>query len=167
MDASHEPVVISVRDLVVGFGDRIVLDHLSLDVRRGEILGLVGASGSGKSVLTRTILGLIPKRAGTIALFGKNTDELSPEERRRSYGRLRKQEENCLYQDNVDKNDRQRGDDYAVRGSAPNALSALIGGVAEVRGNQANNGSKNSCLEGGGNKGRPAHVMERAGQIEL
>ena len=43
--------VISIRDLVVGFGRQIVLDHLSLDVRRGEILGLVGASGGGKSVL--------------------------------------------------------------------------------------------------------------------
>jgi len=36
---------IRVKDLVVGFGQRIVIDHLSLDVRRGEILGLVGASG--------------------------------------------------------------------------------------------------------------------------
>ena len=51
---------ISVRDLVVGFGRRVVLDRLSLDVRRGEILGLVGASGGGKSVLMRTIIGLIP-----------------------------------------------------------------------------------------------------------
>ena len=41
-----------------------MLDHLSLDVRRGEILGLVGASGGGKSVLMRTIIGLIPKRGG-------------------------------------------------------------------------------------------------------
>ena len=44
-------IVIRVRDLVVGFGDAVVLDHLSLEVRRGEILGLVGGSGSGKSVL--------------------------------------------------------------------------------------------------------------------
>jgi phospholipid/cholesterol/gamma-HCH transport system ATP-binding protein len=61
---------ISVRDLVVGFGDRIVLDHLSLDVRQGEILGLVGASGGGKSVLLRTIIGLIPRRSGSIAIMG-------------------------------------------------------------------------------------------------
>ena len=57
---SAATTVISVRDLVVGFGGHIVLDHLSLDVRRGEILGFVGASGSGKSVLLRTILGLLP-----------------------------------------------------------------------------------------------------------
>jgi len=66
---------ISVRDLVVGFGDRIVLNHLSLDVRQGEILGLVGASGGGKSVLLRTIIGLIPKRSGAIEIMGKADDE--------------------------------------------------------------------------------------------
>ena len=48
----------------------VVLDHLSLDVRRGEILGLVGASGGGKSVLMRTIIGLIPRRAATIEVMG-------------------------------------------------------------------------------------------------
>jgi phospholipid/cholesterol/gamma-HCH transport system ATP-binding protein len=61
---------ISVRDLVVGFGRRVVLDRLSLDVRRGEILGLVGASGGGKSVLMRTIIGLIPRQSGTIEVMG-------------------------------------------------------------------------------------------------
>lgn len=66
--------VIEVRDLVIGFGDRIVLDHLSIDLRRGEILGFVGGSGSGKSVLLRSIVGLLPKRHGTIALFGNNID---------------------------------------------------------------------------------------------
>lgn len=59
---------ISVRDVVVGFGDRIVLDHLSLDVRQGEILGLVGASGGGKSVLLRAIIGLLPVREGSIEI---------------------------------------------------------------------------------------------------
>ena len=58
MDAVAENWAIRVRDLSVGFGDQIVLDGLSLDVRRGEILGLVGASGGGKSVLLRTIIGL-------------------------------------------------------------------------------------------------------------
>jgi phospholipid/cholesterol/gamma-HCH transport system ATP-binding protein len=54
----------------VGFGRQVVLDHLSLDVRKGEILGLVGASGGGKSVLMRTIIGLIPRRSGTIEIMG-------------------------------------------------------------------------------------------------
>ena len=61
---------IRVKDLVVGFGERIVIDHLSLDVRRGEILGLVGASGGGKTVLMRTIIGLVPRRSGEIEVMG-------------------------------------------------------------------------------------------------
>jgi phospholipid/cholesterol/gamma-HCH transport system ATP-binding protein len=55
---------------VVGFGQHIVIDHLSLDVRRGEILGVVGASGGGKSVLMRTIIGLIPRQNGKIEVMG-------------------------------------------------------------------------------------------------
>lgn len=67
--------IIRVRDLTVGFGDRLILDKLSLDVKRGEILGFVGPSGAGKSVLTRTILGLMPKRSGSIEVFGINMNE--------------------------------------------------------------------------------------------
>jgi phospholipid/cholesterol/gamma-HCH transport system ATP-binding protein len=61
---------IRVSDLVVGFGKHVVIDHLTLDVRRGEILGLVGASGGGKTVLMRTIIGLIPRRSGRIEVMG-------------------------------------------------------------------------------------------------
>ena len=64
MDGSVEQLAIRVSDLVVGFGRQTVIDHLSLDVRKGEILGLVGASGGGKSVLMRTIIGLVPMRSG-------------------------------------------------------------------------------------------------------
>ena len=71
--------VIRVRDLVVGFSDQIVLNHLSLDLRRGEILGIVGASGGGKSVLLRAIIGLVAKQAGEIDLFGVDRDAASPE----------------------------------------------------------------------------------------
>jgi len=68
---AEQPAAIRVRDLVVGFGRQVVIDHLSLDVRKGEILGLVGASGGGKSVLMRTIIGLIPRRSGTIEVLGR------------------------------------------------------------------------------------------------
>lgn len=76
-----EPII-RVRDLVVGFGSKIVMKGLNLDIRRGEILGFVGPSGQGKSVLTRTILGLVPKRAGTIEVFGENVDGLTVTRRR-------------------------------------------------------------------------------------
>jgi phospholipid/cholesterol/gamma-HCH transport system ATP-binding protein len=82
MDSSSEPMAIRVRDLVVGFGDHIVLDQLSLDVRRGEILGLVGASGGGKSVLLRTIIGLLPKRAGRIEVLAIDQDAVNPQDSR-------------------------------------------------------------------------------------
>ncbi len=70
MDGTEVSNAIRVVNLVVGFGRQIVLDQLSLDVRRGEILGLVGASGGGKSVLMRTIIGLIQPRSGTIEVMG-------------------------------------------------------------------------------------------------
>ncbi len=82
MAEGEQDKVIRVEDLVVGFGDHIVLDRLSLDVRRGEILGVVGASGSGKSVLLRTLIGLIPKRSGRIEMLGRDVDGLSDDERR-------------------------------------------------------------------------------------
>ncbi len=69
-----EPVI-HIRDLVVGFGDRNVLDHVSVDVRRGEIFGFVGGSGSGKSVLLRTIIGLVPSREGTVDVLGTRLTE--------------------------------------------------------------------------------------------
>ncbi len=81
MTAPSDKPAISVRDLVVGFGDHIVLDRLSLDVRRGEILGFVGGSGSGKSVLLRTIIGLLPKRQGTIEVLGVDLERASDDDR--------------------------------------------------------------------------------------
>jgi phospholipid/cholesterol/gamma-HCH transport system ATP-binding protein len=78
MQEAAPQFAIRVMDLVVGFGRQIVIDHLSLDVRRGEILGLVGASGGGKTVLMRTIIGLIPRRSGEIevmdASIGRSED---------------------------------------------------------------------------------------------
>ena len=76
----HE-ALISARDVTVGFGDKLVLEDLSLDVYRGEILGFVGASGAGKSVLLRTVLGLVKKQSGTIELFGVDVDEASEDAR--------------------------------------------------------------------------------------
>ncbi|HET7681487.1 MAG TPA: ATP-binding cassette domain-containing protein [Xanthobacteraceae bacterium] len=80
MISTHPDVVIRVRDLVVGFGDQVVLDQLSLDVLRGEVLGLVGASGGGKTVLLRAIIGLIPKRQGQIEVMGVDRDTASHEQ---------------------------------------------------------------------------------------
>jgi phospholipid/cholesterol/gamma-HCH transport system ATP-binding protein len=79
--AQTDPVI-RVRGLVTRFGSHIVHEDLSLDVRRGEILGLVGGSGSGKSVLLRSIVGLNQPAAGSIEVFGKQLEMLSEEEYR-------------------------------------------------------------------------------------
>ncbi len=76
------PEAIRVRDLKVAFGEKVIMDGLDLDVMRGEILGFVGGSGQGKSVLTRTILGLVRKSRGTIEVLGDDVDELDPMQRR-------------------------------------------------------------------------------------
>lgn len=79
--AAAQAPVLSVRGLTVGFGSNIVLDNLDLDVYRGEILGFVGASGSGKSVLMRTVLRLLPRRAGVIRILGADYDSLAENDR--------------------------------------------------------------------------------------
>ena len=77
----QEPII-RVSDLSVQFGTRRVLDGLNLDVARGEILGFVGASGAGKSVLMRTIIGLVPKLAGRIEVFGADLDDAGAKAKR-------------------------------------------------------------------------------------
>lgn len=74
MTGDRSDPIVRVRDVSVQFGATKVLDGLSLDVKRGEILGFVGPSGAGKSVLTRTIIGLVPKIAGSIEVFGVDLD---------------------------------------------------------------------------------------------
>jgi phospholipid/cholesterol/gamma-HCH transport system ATP-binding protein len=66
-------VVIRIRGLVNAFGDKVIHDHLDLDVYRGEVLGVVGGSGSGKSVLLRSIIGLMRPREGTVEVLGQST----------------------------------------------------------------------------------------------
>jgi phospholipid/cholesterol/gamma-HCH transport system ATP-binding protein len=67
-----QDIVISVRGLRNEFGNQIIHDGLDLDVRRGEILGVVGGSGTGKSVLMRSIIGLQQPAAGSISVFDEN-----------------------------------------------------------------------------------------------
>lgn len=76
-----DEVVIGVRGLINRFGAQTVHDGLDLDIRRGEVLGLVGGSGAGKSVLVRSILGLHQPQSGQISWFGRDTATLSPAER--------------------------------------------------------------------------------------
>jgi phospholipid/cholesterol/gamma-HCH transport system ATP-binding protein len=75
--------VITVEGLRTQFGDQVIHDKLSLQVNRGEVLGVVGGSGSGKSVLLRTIVGLIRPARGKIQVLGHDLSRMTDEERRR------------------------------------------------------------------------------------
>ena len=74
--------IIRVRGLVNRFGPETVHDGLDLDVQRGEVLGIVGGSGSGKSVLLRTIVGLNRPAEGEVEVFGRDVLAMSDRQRR-------------------------------------------------------------------------------------
>lgn len=77
----NDDAVIRVRALCNRFGSNVVHENLDLDVRRGEILGVVGGSGTGKSVLLRSIIGLLRPASGIIEVFGQDLLTLSPAQR--------------------------------------------------------------------------------------
>ncbi|OWK28401.1 ABC transporter ATP-binding protein [Sphingomonas dokdonensis] len=83
--------IIEVRGLKNAFGSQVIHENLDLDVRRGEILGVVGGSGTGKSVLMRSIIGLQSPAAGDVQVFGEPTldrDEVDTVEIRKRWGVL-------------------------------------------------------------------------------
>lgn len=79
--AATERPIIRIKGLRTQFGATVIHDDLDLDVRQGEVLGIVGGSGTGKSVLLRTIIGLNRPAAGSIEVFGQNLAALKPNER--------------------------------------------------------------------------------------
>lgn len=79
--AGDDEIIVRVRGLVNRFGPKTVHEGLDLDVRRGEVLGVIGGSGTGKSVLLRSIVGLHTPSAGEIEVFGRHLNRVSREER--------------------------------------------------------------------------------------
>jgi len=71
-DAGLNETIIAVEGLRTQFGSNVIHDGLNLEVRRGEIIGVVGGSGTGKSVLMRAIIGLKPPSGGTVRVFGQD-----------------------------------------------------------------------------------------------
>lgn len=76
-------IAVSLRGITNRFGSQVVHENLDLDIRTGEITGLIGGSGAGKSVLLRTILGLNRQAAGSVTVMGVNMDRASEAERER------------------------------------------------------------------------------------
>lgn len=76
-----DPVTIRIRNLRTQFGPQVIHDELDLDVRRGEVMGVVGGSGTGKSVLLRQMLGLMYPAAGRIEILGREISSLGEQEK--------------------------------------------------------------------------------------
>jgi phospholipid/cholesterol/gamma-HCH transport system ATP-binding protein len=86
-----DPIAIRVRNLTNRFGSQTIHDDLELDVRNGEILGVVGGSGTGKSVLMRSIIGLQAPETGTVTIFGEEMtgpEDMANNDIRRRWGVL-------------------------------------------------------------------------------
>lgn len=84
-------VIIDVRDLKGGYGDKVILERINFQVRRGEVLVIIGRSGSGKSTLLKHLIGLNPPLGGEVWIEGKNLVRTEGPERRallRSFGVL-------------------------------------------------------------------------------
>jgi len=80
--------LIQVRDLVVKFGSRTILDGISFDIPRGETFVILGGSGSGKTTLLRVLVGLLRPHSGRIVFDGRDFTEMSDEERIRARQRM-------------------------------------------------------------------------------
>ena len=80
MQQTENPKVISVENLVTHYGDKKILDQVNLDVHKGEIMVIMGGSGSGKSSLLRYMLGLNTPTSGRIELLGKDITKMSKNE---------------------------------------------------------------------------------------
>ena len=72
--------VVEVRGLLSQFGDRVIHQDLDLDVQRGEVLGVVGGSGTGKTVLLNSIIGLKQPEGGSVKLFGVDRETMTKDE---------------------------------------------------------------------------------------
>ncbi|MFM9890951.1 MAG: ABC transporter ATP-binding protein [Rickettsiales bacterium] len=80
--------LLSVRNVVNRFGEQPVHDDISFDVQRGEIIGVVGGSGAGKSVLLRTMTGLHRPNSGEVRISGRDVRSLAPNEIAKLFGVL-------------------------------------------------------------------------------
>lgn len=77
------PNLIVARDLTIGYGERVVLDRVNFEVRRGEVFAILGASGSGKSTLLKHLIGLYEPMHGDVFISGHNLIKAEGEERTR------------------------------------------------------------------------------------
>lgn len=80
---AREEAVISIRDLKMSYGNKLVLKGINLDVRRGQIIGYIGPNGAGKSTTIKIMLGLVSRFSGEVRMFGQDIADGSVEYKRR------------------------------------------------------------------------------------
>ena len=73
-------VLLEVKNLSVGYGKHCVIRNASFSICKGEIVGIIGCNGAGKSTILKTIRGLLPKQGGEVYYFGKNLEEYTEKE---------------------------------------------------------------------------------------
>jgi phospholipid/cholesterol/gamma-HCH transport system ATP-binding protein len=81
--SAESEIVIEVKDLKAGYGERAILEHVNFTVREGEIVAVIGRSGSGKSTLLKHLIGLYPPLAGEVRILGEDIVAARGEDRRR------------------------------------------------------------------------------------
>jgi iron complex transport system ATP-binding protein len=83
-EGSTEDAILKISALKVAYGERIALDGVSLELRKGEVLGLIGPNGAGKSTLIKALSGVLPVQSGRVACLGRDLLTLPPVERART-----------------------------------------------------------------------------------
>lgn len=73
---TNRPPAISIEDCTVAYGDSVIVDGITAEVKTGSITALIGPNGSGKTTLLKAVLGLIPVESGTVSVFGKPVDDV-------------------------------------------------------------------------------------------
>ena len=80
LKSSSEDIIIEFKDVHKSFGPHHILKGISFEVPRGQVLGLMGGSGTGKSVTLRHVIGLLTQDSGTVEVEGRNVADLSKDE---------------------------------------------------------------------------------------
>ncbi len=159
--------VLAVDSVVTRFGPAVVHDGVSFSVRRGEVVALIGGSGTGKSVLVKEVIGLLRPTSGSISLLGTDVWNCSPEELsvlRHRFG--------MLFQDGALFSSLTVAENLAVpfrehTGLAPDLISALVGFKLSLVGLPPQTGQKMPSELSGGMRKRVALARALALEPEI
>lgn len=165
--AQDAATVLAVDSIVTRFGADVVHDSVSFSVRRGEVVALIGGSGTGKSVLVKEVIGLLRPTAGTVSLLGTDVWSSSREEMnvlRRRFG--------MLFQDGALFSSLTVAENLAVpfrehTDLQPDLVSALVGFKLSLVGLQPDTGQKMPAQLSGGMRKRVALARALALEPEI